>query len=200
MKLNYLDDYIKPFHEKTGKKEWKGAALNFLTNGGTINRTPSGMHLIEFAVDANLNEGEQLTLMVQTKQPRKELEKLSGTGLISVAVEWLGTVQILGKDREILRPAIVHGVIKAEKLQGDNGKDFPPWVRMHHPTNAMIIQSYTADKELLYLQTVCLARPPSPPERLSRAEADRVLDQYYEERGLKEDGFFAYDGNHRMLH
>lgn len=200
MKLNYLDYCARKgmgIHQ-TDLSLAKGSRINFLANGGTINRTPGGYLLMEFAVDANLNSDEELSLMVRTTQPRRELEPICVGGLITAHVDWQGTIKVADqKNRGAVRTVpFVAGTIRAEKLNGQMKEPYPEWVAHHQATNSLVIKSMDHLGGILFVQSICLK---NGHERMTRDEANVVLDGYLENSGER---FFAvsYDGNHRAIH
>jgi hypothetical protein len=200
MILDLIEDYIVPFCDKHGGVI-EGGTINLLSNGGTIANYPGGRYrtIIVFAVDANLDPGEEVNLMVGTQQSRREIEPMCIGGLMSVKVERRISIQGRGETNRVVRT--IHGVAGRIEMAMPNGQMKPPypsWIAFHPDTKSMVIQSQDAEGKLLAIQTVCL--DDEGHGRLSRTAANEVMQDYYDKVGGKGFFSFAYDGNHRMLH
>lgn len=201
MILDFVSDYIVPFALKHGGAI-EGATVNLVSNGGTITDPPVGRWRsgIVFMVDANLDPGEEVQLLVFTHQTVKELRSLCVGGLLSVKVERRFSVKAKSiSSAGPYRPMFgLAGEIRMVMPNGQMKPPYPEWTHFHDQTKSLVVRSNTADGGLLYLQTICLNEQG---ERLSRTEANRIMQDYY--RSVGEGGSFfdiAYDGNHRMMH
>lgn len=200
MILDFVNDYIVPFALKHGGVI-EGSTVNILSNGGTITDPPSGQWRsgIVFLVDANLDPGEELQLLIFTHQTEAELKSLCVGGLLSIQVEHRFNVKAksLNDPGPYRQMSGLAGHIEMAMANGQMKPPYPNWANFHHETSSLVVRSNNADGGLLFLQTICLSETAG---RLSRTEANRIMQDYYGQTGGSDFFSTVYDGNHRMIH